>query len=82
MACHTPCVAASDDPEKALRAATAKRQRAETAVVDARAAERAAIAAALDAGLRPVDVVKITGYTRETVRRLADRVRLEAKADA
>jgi hypothetical protein len=71
-ACHTPCVAASTDPEKTLRAALTKRQRAERAVVDARTAERAAIVAALESGLRQADVVRITGYTRETIRRLAE----------
>lgn len=48
-------------------------------MTEARAAERAAIVAALDAGLRQVDVVKITGWTRETVRRLADAEREAAQ---
>jgi len=75
-ACHTPCVAATNDPEKKLRAALAKRQRAEQAVIEARAAERAAIVTALDEdGLKQADVVRITGYTRETIRRLADAER-------
>lgn len=73
---HTPCVAAgTNDPETALRAASARRKRAERTVTDARADERAAIVAALDAGLRQVDIVRITGWTRETVRRLADAER-------
>lgn len=53
----------------------AKRQRAEQAVIEARAAERAAIVTALEAGLKQADVVRITGYTRETIRRLADAER-------
>jgi DNA-directed RNA polymerase specialized sigma24 family protein len=76
---HTPCVAANNDPEAALRAASTRRKRAERAVTEARADERAAIVAALDAGLRQVDIVRITGWTRETVRRLADAER-EARA--
>lgn len=75
---HTPCVAAaSNDPETALRAASMRRKRAERTVDEARAAERAAIVAALDAGLRQVDIVNITGWTRETVRRLAEKARAE-----
>ena len=69
-------MAATNDPEKKLRAALAKRQRAEQAVIEARAAERAAIVTALDEdGLKQADVVRITGYTRETIRRLADAER-------
>lgn len=80
-ACHTPCVAASNDPEKKLRAAVAKRQRAERAAIEARAEERAAIAAAIDEdGLRQAEVVRITGYTRETIRRLADAERKSRQA--
>lgn len=47
---------------------------------EARLAERAAIYAALEDGMRQVDVVAVTGYTREHVRRLdaAERERLEA----
>jgi hypothetical protein len=82
-ACHTPWVAASDDPEKKLRAALAKRQRAEKAVIEARAEERAAILAAQDEdGLKQADVVRITGYTRETIRRLTDAERLSRTAEA
>jgi hypothetical protein len=76
-------VAASDDPEKKLRAALAKRQRAEKAVIEARAEERAAILAAQDEdGLKQADVVRITGYTRETIRRLTDAERLSRPAQA
>lgn len=75
---HTPCMAAGgNDTEAALRAATSRRKRAERTVDDARAGERAAIVAALDAGLRQVDIVNITGWTRETVRRLAEKARAE-----
>jgi hypothetical protein len=68
-------VAATDNPLDALRAASARRRRAERTVDAARAAERDAIVAALDSGLRQVDIVKITGWTRETVRRLAEKAR-------
>ena len=42
---------------------------------EARLAERAAILAALESGIKQVDVVNITGYTREHVRRLAEAER-------
>ncbi len=67
-----------NDPEAALRAATARRKQALKKAEDARLAERAAIYAALESGMRQVDVVAITGYTREHVRRLdaAEKERL------
>lgn len=75
---HTPCVTGTG-PDGRLRAATARRKQAVKKADDARLAERAAILAALESGLRQVDVVEITGYTREHVRRLAEaeRTRLE-----
>lgn len=75
---HTPCVTGTG-PESELRAATARRKRAEDRWRDARAAEARAILAALDAGLRQVDVVGITGYTREHVRRLAESARKQVQ---
>jgi hypothetical protein len=54
-----------------LRAATARRKRSEGRLRDARSAESRAIRAALDSGIRQVEIVAITGYTREHVRRLA-----------
>lgn len=56
-----------DTPEARLRLASARRKRLEAA----RLQERAAIVAALEAGMRQVDVVAITGFTREHIRRLA-----------
>lgn len=41
-------------------------------MVEARANEQAAIVAALDSGLRQAEIVRLSGYTRETIRRLAD----------
>lgn len=67
-----------DTPEAQLKAATARRKRAVRQADAARAAERTAILAALESGMRQVDVVAITGYTREHVRRLAETARSEA----
>ncbi|MBW0088265.1 hypothetical protein I4I73_03420 [Pseudonocardia sp. KRD-184] len=64
-------------PEAQLRAATGRRKRLVKQAEAARLAERAAILAALEDGMRQVDVVGITGYTREHVRRLADAEREE-----
>lgn len=49
--------------------------RAQRALESAREALRAAILTALDGGARQGDIVKITGYTRETVRRIAREAR-------
>ncbi len=62
-------------PEAQLRTATSRRKRLVKQAEVARLAERAAILAALEDGLRQVEVVAITGYTREHVRRLADAER-------
>jgi hypothetical protein len=75
---HTPCVTGTG-PESELRAATTRRKRAEDRWRDARAAEARAILAALDAGMRQVDIVHITGYTREHVRRLAEAARKQVQ---
>jgi hypothetical protein len=69
-----------NDAESALRAATARRKLALKKAEDARLAERAAIYAALEDGMRQVDVVAITGYTREHVRRL-DAAERERRAE-
>lgn len=63
--------------ERKITAAVSERQAAEAAVEDARREEAEAIHAALDAGLRQVDIVAITGWTRETIRRLADKARAD-----
>lgn len=68
-------------PEAQLRAASGRRKRAMKQLENARLAERAAILAALEAGVRQVDVVEITGYTRNHVARLADEERVRADAD-
>lgn len=67
--------------EAQLRAAVARLKRITKQEETARLAVRAAIVAALDDGMRQVDVAAITGYTREHVRRLADAER-EARAEA
>ena len=55
---------------KAVRAKTAAENRAD----DARAALALAMADAVHAGMRQSDVVAMTGYTREHVRRLVREV--------
>lgn len=58
--------------EQRIRQALAARKRAEARLAQARQEERAAITAAIDSGaMRQVDVCRLTGYTREHVRRLA-----------
>jgi hypothetical protein len=52
--------------QKAVRAKTVAEKRAD----DARAALAVAMAAAIEEGMRQSEVVKMTGYTREHVRRL------------
>lgn len=55
-----------------LRAVAARRKRHQRQAEDLRVTERSLILDALLAGERQVDVVAITGYTREHVRRLSD----------
>lgn len=76
---HDPAV--PGDPESDLRAATRRRIAALTKTEQARAAERAAIVAALDGGLMQREIVEITGYTREHVRRIVAEVRRERGHD-
>lgn len=56
--------------EDALTEATRAYRRAEAAVEKRRAELAEAIAAAAQAGTRQVDIVRITGYTRESIRRI------------
>lgn len=63
---------------KAVRAKTAAEKRAE----DARAALAVAMAAAIDEGMRQSDVSKVTGYTREHVRRLVSQTVADKPADS
>lgn len=58
--------------ETQLKAASARRRRLMRQLDDARAVERGLIFDALVSGGRQVDIVEITGYTREHVRRLSD----------
>lgn len=58
---------------KAVRAKVTAEKRAE----DARAALALAMAAAIEEGMRQSDVAKLTGYTREHVRRLVREVAAE-----
>ena len=59
--------------QNAVRAKTDAEKRAD----EARAALAIAMAAAMDEGMRQSEVVKLTGYTREHVRRLVREVREE-----
>ena len=61
----------------------AERLRREQAKVDATRAElHAAIVQALHAGVRQVDVVRATGYTRERLRQLAEAARQAEETEA
>jgi hypothetical protein len=63
-------------------AALAERLRREQAQVDAtRALLHAAIIEALQDGMRQVDVVRATGYTRERLRQLAEAARQADSAE-
>lgn len=56
--------------ERQLRTMSARRKRLDAQLATARAEERDAIVAALDSGMRQVQVVAITGFTREYIRRI------------
>ena len=58
--------------EAQLKAASARRRRLMRQLDEARSVERALLFDALQAGGRQVEIVAITGYTREHVRRLSD----------
>jgi hypothetical protein len=60
----------ADDVEAALKAATRAFRRAERAATERRNELAAAIRAADAAGVRQVDIIEITGYAREHVRRI------------
>ncbi|WP_319595811.1 hypothetical protein [Streptomyces sp. ID05-04B] len=62
---------ASEETVSRLRAAVRAKNRAEVAAEKARAELAAAIAGALRDGMRPVEVIKETDYTREHIRRIA-----------
>ena len=67
---HTPCV--RDDPRvTALQRATNRHREAVRKAEAARLEHHRAIATALAAGLKQAQVVEVTGYTREHVRRIA-----------
>lgn len=67
--------------ERQLRTASARRKRLDAQLVTARADERAAILAALDSGMRQVQVCSITGFTREYIRRIkAESVSPDSRA--
>lgn len=55
-----------------VRATTAAYHKAQAAVEDRRTDQRQAIVAALDAGIRQVELVGLTGFTREHIRRISE----------
>lgn len=61
-----------EEVETQLRAASARRRRLMRLLDDARTTERVLLFDALRSGGKQVEVVNITGFTREHVRRLAD----------
>lgn len=60
------------DADASLTTVCAARQAAEAELADARREEAESVVAALDSGLRQAEIVRLSGYTRETIRRLAD----------
>lgn len=71
--CSWPTLCVVDETvETQLRAASTRRRRLMRQLDEARTTERALIFDALESGGRQVDIVSITGYTREHVRRLSD----------
>lgn len=62
-----------DTIERRLAAAAKAHQKAQARADDTREQLHAAILAAVDAGMRQVDIVRITGYTRERIRLLVRR---------
>lgn len=78
--CHDewPTLYAVDETpeERALRVISTRRMKRAAADAADLAEQRAAIVAALDAGVKQVRIVAITGFTREYIRRIA----LEARA--
>jgi len=79
-----PCGTISDmtKPSRELTRAVAKHRRAEEQLDQARAELHAAIVADLEAGVRQADLVRATGYTRETLRRVAREAGLTAASYA
>ena len=60
------------EPSTTLAAAARRRLKAETELKAARADLAEAIRADAAAGVRQVDIVKLTGYTREQIRRIVN----------
>lgn len=58
------------DPIERVRRAFAAYKRAERRLEQTRAELHAAIRDALDADVRQVDLVRVTGYTRERIRQI------------
>jgi hypothetical protein len=73
---------ASEETVNRLRAAVRAKNSAEAAAEKARNELAVAIADALRAGMRPVEVIKETDYTREHIRRIARKHEVEPLREA
>jgi hypothetical protein len=60
-------------PSQRTKSALAGLSRAESRVAAARAELHAAIVADLAAGIRQADLVRLTGYSREHIRKIAEK---------
>lgn len=73
---------ASEETVNGLRAAVRAKNSAEAAAEKARNELAVAIADALRDGMRPVEVIKETDYTREHIRRIARKHEVEPLREA
>lgn len=80
--CDYAVMPASEETVNRLRAAVRAKNRAEAAAEKARAELATAIANALRDGMRPVELVKETEYTREHIRRIARKHEVEPLREA
>lgn len=68
----TLCSVDATPQEQELRAISARRKRLAAQIKDVRAEEREAILAAYNSGMKQVQICRITGFTRDYVRRITD----------
>lgn len=76
------CMPATEETASRLRKAARAKTAAETRAEKARAALAIAMADAIEEGMRQSEVVAVTGYTREHVRRLVREVAERKAADS
>lgn len=67
------------DPRPSLRAAGEEYQAAKSALANTRQHLQSVIIRALKAGVPQVEVVQLTGYTRESIRTIARKNGIEAR---